>query len=128
MSEFNQDLSRELKPQELDEIKGQIAALLNYSSPSGVPAKIENDIINKLTEDDRKIILDRIVGLLELPTGPMKELFPNEVDEVKGQIAALLNYSSPSGVPAKIEKGTLDKLTIENRQTILEKVKQLLEM
>lgn len=50
--------------EEIDFVKGQVAAMLNYSSPSGSPAKLK-EILGKLSEPELKELQGRFKVLLE---------------------------------------------------------------
>jgi hypothetical protein len=57
---------RELEPEEVSEIKGQIAVLLNYSSPGNAPARIKPKHPQKVEFEDIELIRNRVDVLLGL--------------------------------------------------------------
>lgn len=118
---------KNLNPKEIDVIKGQIAAMLNYTTQGGSAARIDNSILEKIDPNARLDLTKRIENLLDIG-GSLKELSPKEVNVVKGQIAAMLNYTTQGGSPATIDAAILQKIPQENRKEIRTKIEKLLDI
>lgn len=63
-SKGNSGLLRNLSPAEIEIVKGQIAAMLNYTTPGPAPAKIPSSIRAKISDQDAKAISAGIDKLL----------------------------------------------------------------
>lgn len=127
MKETNEKGSlRNLTPQEIEFVKGQVALMLNYSSPSGSPAKLRK-IMEKVDAKDIAELKEKFATLIEVEQASyFKKLAPEEIDFIKGQVALMLNYSSPSGSPAKL-KEILGKLNNKELAELQERFKVLFE-
>lgn len=63
MSKTNEHF-KALSPEEIQELKGQIGALLNYTGGGGWPTVVRAEIRNKLKKDDIEFIKSRLDELV----------------------------------------------------------------
>ena len=55
---------RHLSPEELQVVKGQIGAVLNYTASGGAAAKVPHEIHAKISPEDAKKIGEEVARLL----------------------------------------------------------------